>query len=83
MKTALGDRDVKLSLEITPTASENGGVDAAAGLELTDTELDRLYVPVTAEAAQNLPETLGGAALVPELTTVPVGGSLSTYLLQP
>ena len=83
VKAALGDRDVKLSLEITPTAAENGGVDTVAGLDLADADLARLYVPVTADTAQNLPEMIGGAVLVPELTTVPVGGGISTYLLQP
>jgi hypothetical protein len=33
VKEALGDRDVKLSLEITAAAAANGGVDAAAGSE--------------------------------------------------
>lgn len=84
VKEALGDRDVKLSLEITAAAAANGGVDAAAGLNLTDAEqLDRVYVPIGTEEALGLPADVGGIPLVPELSALPVGGSSATCLLYP
>lgn len=85
VKEALGERNVKLSLEISQSAAENGGVDMIAGVNLPDVlaeHLDRVYVPTTAEKALSLPAQIGGVALVPELAALPVGGSIPAYLLQ-
>ena len=51
VKDALGDRDVKLSLELSEAVLGIDGVDETAGIDLWNTlmaRLDRVYVP-TAE----------------------------------
>lgn len=85
IKTALGDRDVKLSLELSEAVVENGGVDELAGINLWDTlmaRLYRIYVPTTEDRVDALVEqTLGNGVFMPELTAVPTLPSYKPYLL--
>lgn len=85
IKAALGDRDVKLSLEVPEAVLENEGVDETAGIDLWNTlmaRLDRIYVPTTEEKVDALvTDTLGNGVLMPELTAVPATASYKPYLL--
>lgn len=86
VKTALGDRDVQVSIEVPETVLQNGGVDEIAGIDLRGAlqeQLSRVYVPTTAEKAETLSAMLPEGMLVPELTAAPADESQSYLLLNP
>ena len=86
VKTALGDRDVQVSMEVPETVLENGGVDETAGIDLRgrlQEQLSRVYVPTTAEQAEAFSAMLADGMLVPELTAAPADESRSYLLLEP
>lgn len=85
VKEALGDRDVKLSLELSETVLGNDGVDETAGIDLWNTlmeQLDRVYVPTVEDRVDAMVTAeLENGVLVPELTGVPATAQYRCYLL--
>ena len=85
VKEALGDRNVKLSLELSETVLGNEGVDETAGIDLWNTlmaRLDRIYVPTVEDRVDAMvTDGLEDGVLVPELTDVPAAAEYQCYLL--
>ena len=85
VKDALGDRDVKLSLELSEAVLGNDGVDETAGIDLWNTlmaRLDRVYVPTAEDRVDAMvTDGLEDGVLVPELTDVPAAAEYQCYLL--
>lgn len=85
VKEALGDRDVKLSLELSETVLGNEGVDETAGIDLWNSlmaRLDRVYVPTVEERVDAMvTDALEDGVLMPELTDVPTTANYQCYLL--
>lgn len=81
IREALGDRPVKLSLEMPASVLENGGVDAVAGIDLKQLEqLDCIYVPAGADRVEALQAAVPeGVALIPEVESIPA--EEASYLL--
>ena len=81
IREALGDRPVKLSVELAASVLENGGVDAIAGIDLERWEqIDCVYVPAAADHAEALQKAMpDGVMLIPEVESVPTGDV--SYLL--
>ena len=76
IREALGDRPVKLSVELAASVLENGGVDAVAGIDLEKLmPLDRIYVPLEApqEILSGMSAELNSLPLIPEVKSVPAG----------
>ena len=85
VKDALGDRDVKLSLELSEAVLGNDGVDETAGIDLWNTlmdRLDRVYVPTAEDRVDAMvSDALKDGVLVPELTAMPTTTEYKSYLL--
>ena len=84
IREALGDRAVKLSVELPVSVLENGGVDEIAGIDLEQWEqIDCMYVPTTADRVEALQaEVPEGIVLIPEVESV-LAGEVSYLLLTP
>ena len=84
VKDALGDRDVKLSLELSEAVLGNDGVDETAGIDLWNTlmaRLDRVYVPTAEDRVDAMVTDAEEGVLIPELTAVPTTTVYQSYLL--
>jgi len=84
IRETLGDRPVKLSVELAAAALENGGVDAIAGIDLEQWEqIDCVYVPAAADRVEALQEAMpDGVMLIPEVESIPTE-DVSYLLLTP
>lgn len=84
IREALGDRPVKLSVELPAAVLENGGVDAVAGIDLEQWEqIDCMYVPTTADRVEALQAAMpDGVMLIPEVESIPAG-EVSYLLITP
>jgi len=81
IREALGDRPVKLSVEVPERVLLSDGKDAVAGIDLHLLEqVDRVYAATAEERTETLEASLPeGMTLIPELTAAPV--EEQSYLL--
>lgn len=73
IRESLGDRPVKLSVELSASVLENGGMDEIAGIDLEQWEqIDCIYVPAATAQTEMLQAAVpDGVLLIPEVESVP------------
>lgn len=87
IRDALGDRPVKLSVEMPASVLESGGVDTVAGIDLQSLmPVECIYLPMDAARAETAQEILSemsadldNVRMIPEVERVPAGDV--SYLL--
>ena len=89
IRDALGDRPVKISVEVPASVLESGGVDTIAGIDLQMMPVDCVYLPMDAARAETAQEILSelsadldNVLMIPEVERVPAG-DISYLLITP